>query len=138
MKNYIEESQNKAKQEQKSDIYTKLISYPAPHDPKAASQSQYNYKRILLSKSKPPYSASEDKMSLYHAREFFCNALYAIDMWKAFFADKRSTFIKNVKESKDTKEFKEAKESKEAKLEASKMSQSSMITVKLETLVNLV
>jgi hypothetical protein len=115
-----------AKQEQKSDIYTKLISYPAPHDSTATATPQY--KRILLSKSKPPYSAAEDKMSLFHAREYFCNALYAIDMWKVFFNDKRALFLASMK--KEEEKVKAASEPRST--------QANLNTVKLETLFNLV
>ncbi len=117
----------KARQERKSDVYSKLIAYPPPHDYAAQSAPQYAFKRILLTKSRSPYLAFEDKMSLYHAREYFCNALYAIGIWKAFFADKRAFFLGKAPE-----------EGKADAPSKSGSSQENLTRVKLESLINLV
>ena len=126
VKAYIESNNLKAKQERKSDVYAKLIAYPPPHDLAAQSSPQHAFKRILLSKNKLPYSA-EDKMSLYHAREYFCNALYALGIWKSFFADKRGFFLGKEEVKADS-----------AVKGKSKGPSENLGKVKLESLVNLV
>lgn len=135
VKSYLDELQAKSKQERKSDVYAKLISYPPANDIAAQSAPQYSFKRILLSKSKSPYLTAESKMSLYHAREYFCNALYAIGIWKAFFSEKRAFFLgkEGIEESKgeDSKPGK-------ARTAGTRGSQENLTRVKLESLINLV
>ncbi len=168
MKKYIEWSNQKAKQEQKSDVYAKLLSYPPPNAPSAPSgppgpnpgpasgsatatatatataagsgsgQSQGSFKRILLVNSRKPYLAAEDKMSLYHAREYFCNALYAISIWKAFFAEKRQALATQAKgKSEDEKESDDSGKAKQGGLRPTEV-QVNLGRVKLESLINLV
>jgi len=136
VKSYTESLQVKSKEERKSDIYTKLIAYPPPNDFAAQSAPQYAFRRILLAKSKSPYPATDDKMSLYHAREYFCNALYAIDIWKDFFSEKRASFLGKTTMEEGKNE--ESKTEKFMKAAGNKGSQENMSKVKLESLVNLV
>jgi hypothetical protein len=102
----------------------KLIAYPPPHDLAAQNTPQYMFKRILLAKSKGAYK-EEDKMSLFHAREYFSNAIYTLDMWKEFYLEKRDLLF--------------GEETKADKPKASpKIIQERISKIKLESLVNLV
>ena len=112
----------KAKEERKSDIYSKLIGYPPPHDTAAQTSPQYAFKRILLTKNKTAYN-SEDKMSLYHAREYFTNAIYTFDICKCFFMQKRDVLVDG--EGKTDKP-------------TPKILQENVSKIRLESLVNLV
>lgn len=109
----------KARQEQKSDIYTRLISFPPPNEPLANADPQYAFKRILLPKIKPLYANQEEKMSLFHAREYFCNSLCAINIWNNFFSAKRAQIHPQMKGK-------------------SEISKPNLAKVKLEALINLV
>jgi len=116
--------QSKVKQERKSDVYMKLIAYPPPHDLAAQSTPQYAFKRILLTKSKGAYK-EEDKMSLYHAREYFCNAIYTLDIWREFYVEKCNLLF--------------GEETKADKPKATpKIIQEKFARIKLESLINLV
>ncbi len=133
VKNYVGNISVKAKQERKSDVYAKLIAYPFPHDLAALNSQQQLFKRVLLTKNKSPYPATtDDKMSLYHAREYFCNALYALGIWKTFFAEKRGLFTAtSAAATKSSEETKSTATSTKGPAE-------NLGKVKLESLVNLV
>jgi len=66
----------KVKEENQSDIYSKLLSSPM---------------RFLMLKNKinPYYLSQENKMSLFHAREYFCNALHSINVWNIYYQERK-------------------------------------------------
>jgi len=68
-------------------------------------------------------------MSLFHAREYFCNALYALGIWKTFFGEKRGFILGNPEETKN--------EPKPASAKIGGNEQASN-RVKLESLINLI